>query len=80
MRFRQLLAGIFRHWDYLHASPDDAFRRMAPMGVSRAKCAWHNRAFASWILRAIVTAGWRTTRLESARRQPGPGHGVQQPC
>ncbi|MBS1145989.1 MAG: hydroxymethylpyrimidine transporter substrate-binding protein [Proteobacteria bacterium] len=33
--FRQLLAGYFQALDYLHASPDDAFRRMAPrMGVS----------------------------------------------
>jgi len=33
--FRQLLAGYFRALDYLHAAPDDAFRRMAPrLGVS----------------------------------------------
>lgn len=33
--FRQLLAGHFQALDYLRASPDEAFRRMAPrMGVS----------------------------------------------
>lgn len=33
--FRQLLAGHFQALDYLRASPDDAFRRMAPrLGVS----------------------------------------------
>jgi len=33
--FRQLLAGHFQALDYLRASPDDAYRRMAPrLGLS----------------------------------------------